>query len=47
MLMLAKNPYSFGLASLVLFFTREELSVSLLFLSTKSDRGCLEQAIVS
>ena len=46
LLMPAKNPYIFGPALLDLFFTRQELSQSLLFDSTKSERVALDQTKV-
>ena len=43
----AKNAYLFGLALMDLFFTRQELSQSLLFASTKSERVALDQTKVA
>ena len=45
MLIPSKNPYTFGFNLLDMFFSKEELSVSLLFHSNKSD--ALDQAKVS
>ena len=47
MLIPSKNPYTFGFSLLDMFFSKEELSVSLLFHSSKSDRVALDQAKVS
>ena len=47
LIMPSKNPYTFGLTLLDMFFSREELSMSLLFSSSKSDRASLDQAKVS
>ena len=46
MLIPSKNPYTFGFSVLDMFFSKE-LSVSLLFHSSKSDRVALDQAKVS
>eukprot|EP00731_Ephydatia_muelleri_P027172 Em0019g45a len=43
----AKTPYLFGLQLLDMLFTRAELSSSLLFKSTKSERGVLDPTKVS
>ena len=40
----SKNPYTFGLSLLDMFFSKEELSVSLLLYSSKSERAALDQA---
>ncbi|KAL5502743.1 hypothetical protein EMCRGX_G009564 [Ephydatia muelleri] len=45
--LLAKTPYLFGLQLLDMLFTRAELSSSLLFKSTKSERGVLDPTKVS
>ena len=47
LIMPSKNPYKFGLTLLVMFISMEELSMSLLFSSSKSDRASLDQAKVS
>eukprot|EP00731_Ephydatia_muelleri_P010460 Em0005g1046a len=43
----AKTPYLFGLQLLDMLFSRAELSSSLLFKSTKSERGVLDPTKVS